>query len=75
MNDLSGRIGLLGGIVAFSAAMLVGLLRDCPPLQTAKKALICAVLLAVVARLGARLALGVVREGIRQYNREKRQSR
>ncbi|MFO7956039.1 MAG: hypothetical protein R6X33_02945 [Candidatus Brocadiia bacterium] len=74
MSDLPRRIGMLGGIVAFCAAMMVGLLRDCPPLETGRKALIGAVLLAVVARVGAQLALSVVREGMRQYHRDRSES-
>ncbi|MFW6118988.1 MAG: hypothetical protein ACOC7S_01480 [Planctomycetota bacterium] len=71
MSDLPRRIGFLGGIVAFCAAMMVGLLRDCPPLETGKKAIIGAVLLALLARVGVQLGLSVVREGMRQYHRDR----
>ncbi len=74
MNSLPRQIGLLGAIVAFCAAMLVGLLRDCPPLQTGRRALIGAVLAGIVVQLAVQLALGVLREGLRQYERERTES-
>ncbi|MCK4282842.1 MAG: hypothetical protein KAX44_00890 [Candidatus Brocadiae bacterium] len=71
MSSLPKNVGLLGGVVAFCAAMLVGLLYSCPPLLAMKKAAICGVVVALVARLSTHLAMGVVRDGLRRSRREK----
>ena len=70
MHSLPRNLGLLGGIVAFCAALLLGLLQDYPPLMATRKAAICAVALALVAWLCTRIAIGVMRDGMRQYSRE-----
>ncbi len=70
MSSLPKNVGLLGGVVAFCAAMLVALLCSCPPLLAMKKAAICGVVVGLVARLSTHLAMGVVRDGLRQSRRE-----
>ena len=66
MSSLPKNVGLLAGVVAFCAATLVGLLSSCPPLLTMRKAAVCGIVVALVARLSTRLAMGVVRDGLRQ---------
>ncbi len=72
MTKLPRDIGTLFGILAFCAVALVGLLRATPPLAVLKKAAICGLALALVARVGAYLAFGVIRAGLRQNSTENR---
>jgi len=64
MNKLAKDMGMLGGIVAFCAGLLVGLLRDCPPILAVKKAALCGLILGVVAWMGVQVALGVMGVGV-----------
>jgi hypothetical protein len=66
MNSLPRNVGLLGGVVAFCAALLAGLLGHCPPLMAARKAALCAIALSAVAWLCAHVAVGVVSDGLRR---------
>jgi hypothetical protein len=71
MGDLPKSTGLLSGVVAFSAAGLLGLVRGCAPLCVMKRALVCALVLGLVVRFSTYLALNVVRDGVRQHHRER----
>ncbi len=71
MSSFPKSIGLLSGVVAFCVAALVGLSRASAPLTVMKKAAICALVLGLVGRIGANLALKAVRDGLRQYERER----
>ena len=64
MNRLPKRLAILGGIVGFCAAQLLSMLRGVPPLDSMKKALVCALVLAVLSGLCARIAVSVFHEGL-----------
>ena len=66
MNSLPKNLATLAAIVAFCSALLIALLGDCPPLAALKKAGLGAFIAAVVTWLCARVALGVLVEGMRQ---------
>jgi hypothetical protein len=70
MSDLPKNIGMLGGIVAFSGALLAALLCSCPPLAAARKAGLCAVGVALVAWLCTRVAAGVLYDGVRRHRQK-----
>jgi hypothetical protein len=70
MSRLPKDIGLLGGIVAFCAGLLVALLCDCPPLAALKKAAYSAALAFPVTWLCAHVAVGVLSDGIRRHDEE-----
>ncbi|MGD2175588.1 MAG: hypothetical protein PVJ27_09310 [Candidatus Brocadiaceae bacterium] len=71
MSKLPKDLGVLCGVMAFCAAMLIALLRSSPPLVALKKAGLCGIVLAGVAWIGAHIALSVIRAGLRQYERER----
>jgi len=70
MSDLPKNVGLLSGIFGFCAAMLLGLIRDCPVPTAAGRAALCGGVLAVLAWVGTHIALAVVRDGLRGSNRQ-----
>jgi hypothetical protein len=66
MNKLPKRLATLGGIVGFCTAQLLCLLRDSPPLCSMKRALVCALVLAVLTWLCAHVAVSVFQDGMRR---------
>ncbi len=67
MNKLPNRLALLGGIVGFCSAQLLSMLRGVPPISSMKKAVLSAVIVAVLTGLCARIAAGVFREGLHNH--------
>lgn len=70
MSSLPKNVGLLAGVVAVCSALLAGLLRHTPPLVAAKRAVLCGLVLTLVAWLCAHLALGVLHDGTRRHRQD-----
>ena len=66
MHSLPRRIGVLGGIVVFCGALLLGLLRDYRPLVAVRKAALSGALLAALTWSCTHIAVSVVRDGSRR---------
>jgi hypothetical protein len=64
MNSLPKRLAILGGIVGFCAAQLLSMLRGVPPLNSMRKAIVCALVLAALCGLCTRIAVSVFHEGL-----------
>ncbi|MFO8008638.1 MAG: hypothetical protein R6V05_12980 [Candidatus Brocadiia bacterium] len=66
MGSLPRQAGLLGAVMAFCTAALSALLCSCPPLTALKRGGVCALVVGLLVWAGVWLALGVVRDGLRQ---------
>ncbi len=64
MNKVPKNAGMLGGTVAFSAVLLVAILRGQTPMSAVGRAGVCALVAAAVAWFCAQLAVGVLYAGI-----------
>ena len=65
MSRLPKGLAILGAIVGFCAAQLLSMLRGTPPLTSMKRALLCALVLAVLTWLCAHVAVSVFHAGLR----------
>ncbi len=70
MASSATRVAWVGGIVAFCACLLAGLLQQCMPLTAAKRAAVAAIIFAVMAWLCARVALNVIGVGLKNSREE-----
>jgi hypothetical protein len=70
MSKLPKHLGLLGGIVAFCAGLLVALLCECPPLAAARKAGLCALVSGSLVWVCAGIGVGVLQDGLSRRGRD-----
>jgi hypothetical protein len=68
VNSLPRNVAVLGAVVAFCAALLAGLVCDSPPLIAAKRAALCAAVVAVLAWVCSRVAVSVMHDGLRRHD-------
>ena len=70
MNRLAKSIAMLGAVVIFCLAMLIGLLRKYSPAVSLSRAAIAAGITAVMLAVLVQIGISVLRDGLRIYKQE-----